>query len=323
MVGNARSPRQRVLVLVRGANPSSDYYLMPRLARMDVSVETIDTRLHHPADVALDDALVIICRYLPWRWLRALRAAPGARLAAFVDDDYKAMLRDRRLPLGYRALVALQGLLPLRLLRSRGCRLWVSTPTLAHRLAAWQPKVITPLPGADDLAAPLPPPSDLVRYHAQLSHLGDHGLAADIVRRVLAKRPATRIEVIGPDAAAPLWGFSEQVHFIGEMDWPAYRDHTTGGGGVLIAPLRDTAVNRARAPTKAIDAARLGAAALFGAGPASQALAGTVPLIPEDPAAWETALLGLLDDPAAIAANAAALRATVADWARQAEPLAP
>ncbi|GLK83924.1 hypothetical protein [Ancylobacter defluvii] len=322
MVEAEGSPRRRVLVLVRGPNPSCDYYLLPRLARMDVSVEMIDTRSCRPDALALDGALVIICRYLPWRWLRALQAARLGGIAAFVDDDYAAMLRDGRLPLGYRALVALQGLLPLRLLKSGTFRLWVSTPTLARRLASWQPTVIEPTPGADDLAAPLPPPSDLLRYHAQLSHLDDHPLAAEIVRRVLAKRPQTRVEVIGPPAAKALWRFSDRAQFLGEMDWPAYRAHTTGAGGILIAPLRDTAVNRSRAPTKAIDAARLGAAGLFGAGPASAALAGTVPLLADDPATWEAALLALLDDPAACAANAAALRATVADWGRRAAPLA-
>ncbi|MBS7544286.1 hypothetical protein [Ancylobacter oerskovii] len=321
MVAGKGSPRRRVMVLVRGANPSCDYYLVSRLARMDVGVEVIDTRSRAPADVTLDGALVIICRYLPWRWLRALRAARLAGLAAFVDDDYPAMLRDRQLPLGYRALVALQGLLPLRLLASRQLRLWVSTPTLARRFAAWDPAVIDPSPGDDDLAAPLAPPDDLLRYHAQLSHLGDHQLAADIVRRVLASRPRTRVEVIGPAAARPLWDFSDRIGFLGEMDWPAYRAHTTGGGGVLIAPLRDTAVNRSRAPTKAIDAARMGAAGLFAAGPASALLAGRVPLLAADPAAWAAALLALLDDADAFTANAAALRATVSGWHRHAAPL--
>lgn len=322
MVAGTWSPLRRVLVLVRGANPSCDYYLLPRLALMDVEVEMVDTRTRRPGDVTLDGAMAIICRYLPWRWLRALYAARGlAGIAAFVDDDYPAMLRDRRLPLGYRALVALEGLLPLHLLGPDRLRLFVSTPMLAGRLARWRPEVIGPAPGAADLPAMPPAPSDLIRYHAQLSHLGDHELAAGIVRRVLARRPLTRVEVIGPQAAASLWTFSDRVRFLGEMDWPAYRTHTSSGGGILIAPMRDTALNRSRAPTKAIDAARMGAAGLFGAGPASEPLNGVVPLLPDDPVCWEEALIGLLDDPAGIAANAAALRACVAGWGRRAVPL--
>ena len=322
MVAGRFSPPRRVLVLVRGANPSCDYYLVPRLAMMNLSVEMIDTRTCRPADVPLDGAMAIICRYLPWRWLRALRAARGLTgIAAFIDDDYPAMLRDRRLPLGYRALVALEGLLPLHMIGPKRLRLWVSTPTLAARMAGWRPEVIGPLPGEADLSAPLPPPADLIRYHAQLSHLGDHELAAAIVRRVLARRPRTQVEIIGPPAAAPLWQFSDRIRFMGEMGWPAYRAHTTGGGGILIAPMHDTALNRSRAPTKAIDAARMGAAGLFGIGPASEALKGVAPLLSDDPAAWEEALLSLLDDPSAIAANAAALRATVVGWSRRAAPL--
>jgi hypothetical protein len=54
------------------------------------------------------------------------------------------------------------------------------------------------------------------------------------------------------------------VRIVGQTAWPRYRDEQAHRSAALsLAPLMASAVNAARAPVKAFDAARLGAAGLY------------------------------------------------------------
>src|SRR3954469_4862155 len=64
-----------VLILQRGDNPSTDYYLRPRLEAEGLPSAIVDIR-SDPAACALltrsEAPLVIVCRYVSRRWLAAL-----------------------------------------------------------------------------------------------------------------------------------------------------------------------------------------------------------------------------------------------------------
>src|SRR5688572_19225854 len=107
----ASRPHDAVLVIQRGPNPSTDYYLRPRLEREAVpwAVADLDGR---PSDQPLlreaQSLLVVICRYVSGPWLDALGAARPrlARVALFIDDDLPAMIADQSLAASVRGKVA-------------------------------------------------------------------------------------------------------------------------------------------------------------------------------------------------------------------------
>jgi hypothetical protein len=85
----------------------------------------------------------------------------------------------------------------------------------------------------------------------------------------------------------------------------------------LLAPLLDTTANRARAPTKRIDAYRMGAALLTNAAavyrPGEDERHSGM-LLPLSRDAWAEGLAGLIDDRARIAALAALNARHVEAW---------
>ena len=103
-----------ILVLQRGENASTDYYLRPRLesAGVPACIADLDSA---PEDCALlgeggPSALTaVFCRYGAESWLAALRARRErlSRVAFFMDDDLPAMVRDPGLPRAARGKVAL------------------------------------------------------------------------------------------------------------------------------------------------------------------------------------------------------------------------
>jgi hypothetical protein len=83
-------------------------------------------------------------------------------------------------------------------------------------------------------------------------------------------------------------------------------------------------VNAARAPVKAFDAARLGAAGLYADTPPFRGFVRDGQdglLLPMEPAAWASAIRGLAADPARRLALATAARARLAALRRDPSPL--
>lgn len=319
------SPICRFVVLSWGENPTLDYYIRPRTG--DIETVIIDLSPRSPApDVELRPGdYVLICRYLNRYWARRITAARDlAGTGLLFDDDYVAFLGDRSIPLLYRVDVARRTVLPLRAIKRSLSDVLVSSETLRERFRNADAIVLSPSPGALDLEPAPPRGDDLIRiaFHAQLSHLADHALAAEIARRLANVTNSVAFDVIGPAGARAVWANVPATHFLSELDWPTYRKRCQQTrADILIAPMFDTPLNQARSPSKAIDAMRMGAAAVFPHSPAYQGLANNAVLIEGGPDAWLEGLRNLIDNRERLRDQARRLRAEVMGWATRALPL--
>lgn len=319
------APISRFVVLVWGENPTFDYYIRPRLGDLPSVIVDLSGRPPAPEVQLRPGDYILICRYLNRHWSRRIAAARDlAGTGLLFDDDYVAFLGDRSIPLLYRLDVARRTVWPLRAIKARLTDVLVSTETLGHRFREAQAIILPPSPGTPDLQPAASHGEDVVRiaFHAQLSHLADHALAAEIALRLAAKTNAVAFDVVGPASARRAWAKVPSAQFHGEMDWPAYRERCRQTmADILIAPMFDTALNQARSSTKAIDAVRMGAAAVVPRSPAYEGLAGSATLVDGGPDAWLNALLRLIDDREALRSQADRLRAEVTRWHRRAQPL--
>jgi hypothetical protein len=308
---------RRLVVLTAGDNPTFSYYIAPRLNGLPHRV--VDTAGVSAHSLGLSEGdYVLACRYLPpVLLLRVLWARCLAGLGMLIDDDFAAFVRDSTLPLAYRSAILARGLAPLRLLDGRLADLIVSTPALAERVGGGKAAVLHPAPAALDLSPRRRSANGRVRvaFHAQLSHLADHAFAAEIARCVLDRASDLDFDVIGPSEAQRHWRGLPHVRFRSELTWSQYRALTRAeGADLLMAPLLDTEVNRSRAPTKAIDAVRMGAAAVFADLPPYRALAPAARLVGQAPGAWADALLHLARARNEREHLAEALRVEVRGW---------
>lgn len=316
-----RNAIQRLVLLTWGENPTFDYYIRPRLDETPAVV--VDMAGDVAGDVVLGPGdYVLVCRYLNRRWARRIAAARDlAGVGFFFDDDYVAFLADKAVPLLYRLDVAARTAWPLRVAGSRITDVFVSTPLLRERYGQARATVLHPSAGAPDLAPAARESSGPVRiaFHAQLSHLADHALAASIAHAWSGRSGDVIFDVIGPPRARHHWAEFPFARFRTEMSWPEYRRLSREeGADILIAPMLDTPLNRARAPTKAIDAVRMGAAAVLPRSPAYGGLGDSAVLA--EGTGWHEALRTLVERPDIRRRQAEALRREVESWSARARP---
>jgi len=278
-----------------------------------------------------------------------------AGVGLFLDDDYWALMRAGEVTLRYKRRLWKRALRHFPRLSGRLDRLYVATPGLAARHRAAQPVVLPMAPSAVDLrcarrdgvagrvrvsgsdagrphgsetkgpqiqrpegGAPAYGADGTVRvvYHAMSMHRREHAFLRPIVVAALARRPQLRFEVVAKDANARMWQGIERVEIRPPLRWPAYaRACLQAPADIALVPLTDRPANRARAPTKKIDVARLGAAGIFSACPAYADADSDELLVPNDRERWLAALLRLVDEPAERARRAAATRAVVRRYA--------
>jgi hypothetical protein len=321
-----------VLVLQRGANPSTDYYLRPRLEREAIPWAVCELDDDPAALPLLESAhalLVVICRYVSTRWLDALDAARPrlARVALFVDDDLPAMMADERLPASVRGKVAEHFGRHVSRLDGLASETWLSTPVLAERYPA-RGVLLPPLPEADPPAA-AGGGEFRVAYHGSDVHAEERAFVVEVARLLAARGSPARLEVTGGDRLRASASGLPNLEVTPQIAWPAYLERQQGRtAAVLLAPLHGGAVNAARAPVKAFDAARLGAALLAAdAEPYRGFVRPGVDgmLAPMDPAVWADAIEALLADPDRRAglAEAARERLVALRAGRGALPAAP
>jgi hypothetical protein len=296
-----------ILVLQRGENPTSDYYLRPRLehAKIPVCVADLDAS---PDDCALlaaegpDALMVILCRYGAESWLDALSARRErlARVAFFMDDDLPAMVRDRSLPATARGKAALHFARQAEAIGRIASEVWVSTPALAERYAEVRPKVLAPLPEADPPRPVVNAPAKVV-YHGTDVHRRERLFVLDVARRLAETGPAVEIEITGDAALARDGQGITGLSVTPQLAWPDYlRRQRESAAALSLAPLFPSKLNGARAPVKAFDAARLGAAGLFADAEPYRSFVRHGEdglLLPMDPEAWAGAIAALMADP--------------------------
>lgn len=304
--GAPRGPIRRLIVLARLPNPTFDYYIAERLRHVNaVPVEVVDIR--DPALSGLDatGAFVFVCRYVNASALRFLEASAAkvAGVAYFIDDDIAALVGEPGGTAGYRAFLAGRAGLPMPVLNRHLDMIFTSTDVLARRLELPAVRVLGPAP-PEDLFVPEAAPGDegrmQIAFHATGVHLAEHRFLRPVVERVLALRGGLSFEIFADDRARSIWNGLDGVDFVRPVSWPDYLARCrTRRVDLMLVPLVDSAGNAARAPTKRIDVARLGAAGLFSAGPTYGAPDPSADLrLPPDVAAWVAACIRLIDDPA-------------------------
>jgi hypothetical protein len=207
--------------------------------------------------------LVVVVRYLPRHWLRALRhlRRAGIRLVYLMDDDLLDPALLPQLPAAYRQR------LRQRITRQRSrvpelCSpIWVTSEFLELKYAHL---------GA--LHLPLSPHPCLLaeRPRLQLAYLGSsiHQLEFAWLRKLLlllqSRQSHTHVDVFGDLSINRQFRDLPRVRILHPMRWSSYLAETgLGRCDLLLTPLLDSPLNAARAPVKFIDAARCGAAGLY------------------------------------------------------------
>ena len=296
-----------ILVLQRGENASTDYYLRPRLPACGLPAGIADlTDDPRGSDMlgpqGAGALMVVFCRYASPAWLDALERVRDrlARVAFFMDDDLPGMMRAREIPSAARGKVALHFAAHADRLSALCGELWVSTPELAGRYAEAGPRLLAPLPEAEP-PPPAPASSDLVVYHGTDVHPRERRFVLEVARLLQALSPGARIELAGDRSLARAAAGLADVEVVPQLAWPDYLRAQAGRtAAISLAPLFPSGLNDARAPVKVFDAARLGAAGIYADAPAYRGHVrdgqdGLV--LPMQPLAWAEAIAALLGDP--------------------------
>ena len=300
----ATRPHDSVLVIQRGPNASTDYYLRPRLERETAAWAVADLDGRPDAEPLLRDSqalLVVICRYASGPWIDALEAARPrmARVALFMDDDLPAMMADETLPASVRGKVAEHFGRHAARLDGLVSEVWLSTPALAGRYPE-RALVLEPLPESEP-AAPAPADELRVVYHGADTHPEERAFVVEVARELARRGSPARVEVTGDARLRAAAAGLPNLEIVPQLAWPDYLAGQAGrSAALLLAPLSDTPVNAARAPVKAFDAARLGAAGLYADAAPYRGFVRTGAdglLLPMRPAAWAEAIEALLADP--------------------------
>ena len=295
----------RIVVLEHGRNPSTDYYLRPRLdAARAVETTYVDVSQappQCPPSLLTDGTAVIVCRYLPPAWVDLLQEARRrlSAVAYFMDDDLPRVAVDGTLPARYRRRVQRLFEGQKRALSEICDRVWVSTPELARRYPEAAPTVVPPVPIAIDGAAA--PEAPVCFYHATGTHAHDARWLRPVIGAVLRRCRDARAEVIIDRRTALLYRGRPRIRVRTSMPWIDYlAEGARRRMAVGLAPLRPTPFNTARAPTKYFDITRCGAVGVYADLPP---FAGFVEngrdgvLAGDDRAAWADTVVALLNDP--------------------------
>lgn len=329
--GRAASGRPSgVLVLQSGENASVDYFIRPRLETPDNnlpwSIVDLDARPEDVALLAQAGLFVIVCRYITAPWLSALERS-GDRLngvVLFIDDDLPAMVRDRSLPSAARGRILRDHVRHADRLGAVASAVWVTSRVLGGTLPVPPQRVMEPLP----TEVPQPPtqtPSALVVYHGGPTHGREQAFVVEIAAALATRRPDIRFEISGGSDLRQRTSALAQVEVMPAAPWPTYRaSQSLRQAAIMLAPLFDTAVNRARAPVKFFDAARLGAVGLYAAGPVYDGFVRDGVdgrLLPMQVETWVRAIETLIDAPDLRETMALAAHARVLDAFANRPPL--
>ena len=288
----------RVIYLVEEqANPSTDYFVLPAVLAAQCRVLRCGAG-ELPAASDLAGAVVVFIRYVPSDWARLVEAASQRvhRLVFFMDDDVLDVRASAGMPWRYRFRLARLAAWRVAWLRRQGAELWVSSPWLLKKYAAWQPRLVLP--------SPLAPSTDARRvfYHGSASHAAEIRWLKPVMESALRQDERLVFEIVGGQDVYRLYRGVPRVNVFHPMKWPAYRAFLAmSGRHIGLAPLLDVPFNRARSCTKFFDITRCGAVGIYSSDRAcdevvTHGVDGL--LLPLDQQAWVKAILKLaMDEP--------------------------
>lgn len=321
--GGARDSVERIIVFGSLPNPTFDYYFAARLSAPGMppfeSVDISDTAI---SELNAHGTFVIVCRYASravLNWISTHREVL-AGVGLFLDDDIPAIVTGGEAPISYRISLAFRALLPLRRLSSEIDIVWASTEALAATIPACHPHILPPAPSGkifrSELKSTETPIGEHKRlvtigYHATAIHVDEHTFLMPVIRDVLDACPDVCFEVYAGAKARKKWSQIPRVNVLRPISWEAYQNRLTPLD-IMLVPLAPSRVNVCRSPTKRIDAARLGAAAVLSASRAyGLEREGSEPILPYIRDLWTAEIIRLVRDPIAREAAAAATRLKV------------
>lgn len=308
-----------VYVVEEQGNPSTDCFVLPAVAACGHRVLRCGFS-DLPAAADLAGSIVVFVRYVPPAWAKLIEAArPRFRdLVFFMDDDVLDISASEKMPWHYRLKLARLSAGRLRWLRRHRAALWVSTPYLRQKYAKWQPRLVLPSPAthATDLRR--------VFYHGTASHDSEKRWLRPVVAEAVRRDERLAFEIVGGQGVNRLYRGVPRVNVVHQMTWTAYQAFLTmPGRHVGLAPLLDSAFNRARSYTKFFDITRGEAVGIYSTNSACAEVVrhGVDGLLVEiDEEAWVEAILSLVrDEPfrRGLLRNATARLNELADTARQ------
>lgn len=241
------------------ANPSSDFFVLPAAAALGLRV--IRRGFHElPNASELHGAVVIFVRYVPPAWARLIETVRPllGRLIFFMDDDLLDAGASAGLPWRYRFKLARLVAWRRPWLQRQGVELWVSSPYLREKYAAWGAKLVLPMPLPSALE------SRRVFYHGSASHRAEIHWLRPVLEEVLRRDERVSFEIGGGRAVYRLYRGLPRVTVVHPMQWPAYQATLAWPGRHIgLAPLLDSPFNRARSWTKFFDITRSGAVGIY------------------------------------------------------------
>ena len=291
----------RSFVVQQTENPSTDFFIRPFFSGSGGEVRFY-TFADVPEPAELAGATVIFVRYVPPAWKALLKRHPAQRVVFFMDDDLFDWRAFRGMPWHYQRKLFRLAWRHQRWLREIGAELWVSSPWLAQKYAAWNPSVLEPENPHGLVAEFTDPPMKTIFYHGSASHRGELKWLVPVVERVLAARSDVCFEVIGDRKVRDRFAHLPGVQVIHPMSWPAYKAFIQRPGRTIgLAPLLDTPFNAARAPTKFFDITAAGAVGIYADSPVYKRLVehgkNGLLLPMNSQKAWADAVLELLAQP--------------------------
>ncbi len=275
--GRYDRPAKRIVVIRGIAEATEHHYLTARLKHSILPVAIWDIRSKEPPP-SLEDAYVIVVRYLDRRSLRHLRTAASrlAGVAWLVDDDMPGAAQETSLPLVYRWRLGRFWVCYGTAIGRLASEVWFSNDTLLEAYAQGREdehfKRIDPIDDRPELAAARHPrrPGEpiVIFYHGQITHLHECLWLRDVIREVQARVPTSIAEIVGRRQVQQAVLDIPRCRILHPMSWTNYRAYVdTARGDIGLAPLLDTAFNRARSHVKFLEIVRHGGVGVFADGP--------------------------------------------------------
>lgn len=288
------------LVLVSGTNASFAYFVEPHLLMQGVVFQVVDVTQVGAEKIDWEKyERVIIVRYVPSELVKPLSRfhAAGRHVIYFMDDDLMDYSIIKTLPTAYARKIRKNATGRRDFIRQISTECWVSTTYLAEKYRSWSPTVLSPCVKP---ALLIQSANTTVCYHGTSSHRAELQWLTDVVAGAHARCSRLNFEVFGDHVTNKLFKSLPRVAVLHPMSWNNYLEYTASVRREIgLAPLLPSPFNDARAPTKFLDFARMGAVGLYSnvapyRGFIRDGIDGL--LLDNDPALWMETITALAED---------------------------
>lgn len=198
------------------------------------------------------------------RHLSGLRHVPRhKRLIFVIDDDWRAGIRDRQLPLSYRLQLAFRERQSARRLEKVADVILASSVHLVERYRALYPGREVGLLEPVWPASETPLASEVPRHLCYLSaatHRRDFEFVSPLLNRLVA-RPDLKLTVTANAPVPRDWYGHPRVSIVPVLSWAEYRQWMQGQSfDIALYPLLSSTFNSARSENKLLEYDQFGAA---------------------------------------------------------------